>query len=239
MQKILCIGHSHMNAPRGVGSPANDVDFLSCTEELADGGARDRHPGDFIAADVDGDRYARICLFVRASRHIVLGLVNHPDGCFDFYLPDQPQLPLIPLARLYPYGLMKAILKRHMRQDFADLTSLHTRFRRRPLYVIEPPAPSPREHVVRHPAGFAELIARHGPSPDSLRYKFWRLHTQLLREFCGQTGMTLVPVPPQSVDEQGMLRAQYCRDDPSHGNLAYGALVIRQLRALNEAVAGA
>ncbi|MFS2004296.1 hypothetical protein ACEN9F_11795 [Duganella sp. CT11-25] len=237
MQKILCIGHSHMNALRGVGSPDNDLDFLYCMEEQADGSVRYRAPGEF--AEVDGGPYARVCLFIRASRHIVLGLVNHPGGPFDFHLPEQPQLPLVADATLYPYGLLKAILQRHMRQDFADLAVFHAQFRQRPLYVIEPPAPSPRDHVLRHPAGFAQAIAQHGLAPDRLRYKFWRLHTQLLREYCARSGMRFVPVPPQSVDQDGMLRQQFCRDDPTHGNLLYGKLMIQQLHALNETEAGA
>lgn len=236
MKKILCIGHSHMNAVMTFGASHADVDFMSCLE-VVDGVVKDRDVRGF--ADVDAGSYQAVFLFIRGSRHIMLGMVNRPDGPFDFYLPEQPDLPRIPEARLYPHGLLKQILARHMRHDLAEIKALHAIFRQVPVYVVESPAPSPQDHVARHPAGFAEQIAQLGISPASLRYKFWRMHSAVLRDLCDRLGMRWLPAPPESVDEAGMLRLALCRDDPTHGNSAYGKLVLQQLRALAQTPAEA
>lgn len=74
------------------------------------------------------------------------------------------------------------------------------------------------------PEVFGELIARHGVMPLSIRLKYHGLALELLR-------IEVLDPPPASLDAQGALRDALTLGC-THGNEAYGAWVLEQLREL-------
>jgi len=68
-------------------------------------------------------------------------------------------------------------------------------------------------------------------SPAALRYKLWRLHSQIIGEWCREAGALFVPCPPETFDENGFMREPYYGDG-AHANMAYGERLLEQMRRL-------
>ena len=66
-------------------------------------------------------------------------------------------------------------------------------------------------------------------SPRHLRYKIWRLHSDIVALVCAENGIDYLTHPPQAVDDEGFLRPEFSRDG-IHANEAYGALQLRQMQ---------
>jgi hypothetical protein len=56
----------------------------------------------------------------------------------------------------------------------------------------------------------------------------WRLSARLLREAVENLGSRYLPAPVAARDADGFLRLEYAAD-PTHGNEAYGELLIRAI----------
>jgi hypothetical protein len=232
-KKILVIGHSHMNALTPIDGLEETFDFI--TFPIAEGAYQKRDRAELVA--LAATDYASVVFMLGGSRHIALGMLNPPQDPFDFYLPEERHLPFDKQARPLPVDVVTSLLKRHMARDFDDLVELSGIFSGHRRYHVESPPPCPAEHILAHPAGFAELLRERGLAPTAVRYKFWRLHSRLMREFCAAQDIHFVAAPAGTQDADGCLTAPYLRTDPAHANSAYGVQVVRQLRALNGHVA--
>lgn len=231
-EKILVIGHSHMNALAAVDGAAADFDFVSFP--VAEKAYQRRDPDEFktlAAAD-----HAAVVFMLGGSTHVNLGMLNPPEDPFDFYLPQEGHVPFNRQARLLPVDLVMCLLKRHLK-EFCDYQSeLAILFTGHRLFHVESPPPCPAELIMKHPGGFAERLRERGLAPTAHRYKFWRLQSKAMREYCAACDMHYVSVPPDTQDADGCLAAPYLREDPTHANSAYGLLVLEQLRALSTRV---
>jgi hypothetical protein len=69
-------------------------------------------------------------------------------------------------------------------------------------------------------------------APEAVRVALWRLLRDLLAETAAAAGAPFVPVPPEAVTPDGLLRAEYSDPDVTHANSAYGRLVWSQLADL-------
>lgn len=223
MEKILVIGHSHMNALRAVDGIAAHVDFMPFAENGRSYLYRD--PAEF-------EPIARSCTSVvfllGGTRHITLGMVNPPQP-FDFYLPGQTGLPFNGAARLLPVDLVTCLLKRHLKDELDYLGALAAVFATQRRFHVESPPPLPDAYIEQYPAGFADKLRERGVSPFSFRYKFWRLHSQLVQAHCARLGITFLAAPAGTQEEDGCLAQPFRRQDPTHANAAYGKRVIDQL----------
>ena len=167
---------------------------------------------------------------IGGNDHAVFGLLNHPRP-FDFVLAGAPDLPLAAGAEILPARLVRATLRARMGVSVQLLTALRHRVPGA-LIHLEPPPPVPSaDHIRAHPGVFAGKMAEHGIAPASLRYKLWRLHSAILSDLCRDLGVTLLPVPADTQDADGMLAADAWNPDPTHANAWYGARVLRDLAA--------
>jgi hypothetical protein len=66
-------------------------------------------------------------------------------------------------------------------------------------------------------------------APASLRYKCWRLHSELVSAFCAEHDIQMIPAPAQAMDPAGYLRPEHYLD-AMHVNASYGALALAQIR---------
>jgi hypothetical protein len=66
-------------------------------------------------------------------------------------------------------------------------------------------------------------------SPRHVRYKVWRLHSEIVAGVCADNDIGYVGHPPQAVDAEGFLRPEFSRDG-IHANSQYGALQLRQMQ---------
>ncbi len=167
---------------------------------------------------------------IGGNDHTVFGLLNHPRP-FDFTLASEPDLPLSPDAEILPARLVRATLRARMGISVQLLTALRARVPGA-LIHLEPPPPVPSAaHIRAHPGVFAGKMAELGVSPATLRYKLWRLHSAILADLFRDLGVTLLPVPADTQDADGMLLQDGWNPDPTHANAWYGARVLRDLAA--------
>jgi len=223
MKKILVVGHSHVNALKD-SNPEEGFEF--CSLVGANGLAS------FVKKNIPSSEYDALVCSIQGSQYNIFGLVKHPQP-FDFYWPDEPGLPIDEDAELLPLSLVTSIFKRDLRATFHILDTIK-KISRIKTYFLEPPPPVPSEaHIRKHPSSFREKINQHGVSPAVFRYKLWRLQAKLVREHCASLGLDYIPVPKEAQNRQGLLRRPYWNIDPTHGNAAYGALVLNQIRSLH------
>lgn len=229
---LLCIGHSHVacvaRAAESAAVPLNALNFWDMPGAIL----RDEGGSRFSVALVQQleQHSGPVFSMVGGAAHGVLGMLVHPRR-FDFVLPTQPGLPLDPAAELLPAGVVRGVLESLM-ADYLALMSEVRRHSTGPLFHIEPPPPfadNQRMHADMPWGMYPGML--HEISPAYLRYKLWRMHSQILDEWCAGAVATLVACPREAMDENGFMREPYYGDG-AHANTAYGELVLEQMRQL-------
>jgi len=160
--------------------------------------------------------------------HAVLTMLNH-DRRFDVVLPDAPDLPCEPGAELVPAGLLRAEIARRAAPHLAALAAYRAAFAGRMIHVESPPPIPSAAHIEAHPGVFADEIAARGVAPSLLRYKAWRLQSDIYRHACARADIAFMPAPAAMQDPDGMMREEGWNQDPTHGNARYGAAVLAEL----------
>jgi len=69
-------------------------------------------------------------------------------------------------------------------------------------------------------------------TPASIRQKLWTLIQQMMAAVAAQEEVTFVPVPPETLDPDGLLKREYWQDDSTHANRAFGDRVRRVLEPI-------
>jgi hypothetical protein len=225
MKKILVIGHSHLGALKSGKTADNTFEFHSIIEK-----------GINTLSELDTDNYNSIVLTIVGNHHNILGLVNDPEP-FDFFLPQEIDVPLKNDARLLPVNLITKVFERQLKNAFDLTQTLRNIFKNNMMYHVESPPPIPSEqYIIAHPGTtgvFKEKIEQLGVSPVYFRYKLWRLHSQIIRENCQKLNIEFINTPKESQDKTGCLIEKYWHVDPTHANAFYGDLVLNQIRAIH------
>lgn len=184
-------------------------------------------------ADAIHDQIARhdpvLVSMTGGNVHNILGLIGHPRP-FDFRLSREPSPPLSPAAELLVEGLVSATLARMMERDLVRLRALRASIG--PFVHVESPPPVRDDNFIaaaadRHfrDAGIASL----GVSPAGLRFRLWRLASKLFRAEVERLGCRFLAVPEEAKDDGGFLRPDLAAD-ATHGNAAYGNILIEALQ---------
>jgi hypothetical protein len=229
---MLCLGHSHVacvaRAAALADVPLQALNFWSIPGAIV----RDRDTPRFSAQFemLLQAHSGPVFSMIGGAAHGVLGVLVHPRR-FDFVLPAQPELALDAAAEVLPANAVRAVLKLLM-ADYLALMSELRRVCRGRLFHIEPPPPFADDRRMQadipwamYPGMCQEI------SPAPLRYKLWRLHSQIVGDWCDAAGASLVACPAQTVDEAGFLREAFYGDG-AHANAAYGDQVLAQMRQL-------
>ncbi len=104
-------------------------------------------------------------------------------------------------------------------------------FQHKAKTVINPPPPAAdAAHFRQFPGKFADKLGL-GISPDALRIQMYQIQTRSYQAFAHDLGANFVPNPALAIDPRGFLAREYWNTDPTHGNCAYGHLVLDALRA--------
>jgi len=230
---LVCVGHSHVRcvarAAQARGVPLIAIDLWKQRDPIA--GPDDR-PG-WLSATLARCGDGPVFSLIGGAFHHTLGLLVHPRP-FDFVLPSAPELPLddveiVPVdgvdaaltALMEPYLKMMEALAQTAPGGVVHLEPPPVYADEGRLALDSPALPIYQEYQAAH---------RHRVKVSSryLRYKLWRLHSQILMEFCHRHGIEFVPHPPMTADSQGFLEEAYYLE-PMHANDAYGDLVLCQM----------
>lgn len=229
---ILCIGHSHVasvaQAAGVLGIPLRALNFWEMPGAIVPENGVPRlslqveqqlreHPGPVFS-------------MIGGAAHGVLGMLVHPRR-FDFVLPTQPSLPLDPAAEVLPALAVRRVLESVTAEYLALMSQVRRLCAGQMCHIESPPpyADAGRMHADM-PWGMYPGMC-HEISPAAFRYKLWRLHSQIVSEWCRGAGALFLPCPPETMDESGFMREPYYGDG-AHANLAYGELVLEQMRRL-------
>jgi hypothetical protein len=167
---------------------------------------------------------------IGGAAHNVLGMLVHPRR-FDFVLPAQPQLPLDSAAEVLPALAVRRVLE-SLTAEYLALMAEVLRLCGGEMCHIESPPPyanAERMHADVPWGMYPDM--RREISPAALRYKLWRLHSQIVGDWCREAGARFVPCPPETIDENGFMLETYYGDG-AHANVSYGERVLEQMRRL-------
>jgi hypothetical protein len=228
MRKILFVGHSHIVALRdaheraggGTGMAFVWVNRPEFQPEMRGEALNPAIVERITAANAD----LHVSLF-GGNDHSVICVLNDARP-FDFVLPEAPGLFADPQREILPAALLKAELKRRVMPHLRELAAYRALARGRMVHIESPPPISSLEFLESHPGEFKVLLAERGFAPALFRYKVWRLHSALYREACAELGIEFLPVPPEMMDEHGMMVPQAWSRDPTYGNAVYGKHVL-------------
>jgi hypothetical protein len=174
---------------------------------------------------------APVFSFVGGGLPLVFGMIVHPRRPYDFILPAQPELPLAHGTELVPYEAVYVSMQTTLR-PFFDVMDEIRNVSGGPVFHLESPPPCEEENRDADRVGWKAFHSEDDViAPGWVRYKVWRLHSEIFSAHCNAAGITFVPHPPEVTDARGFLRPVF-RGKPGHGNAEYGARVLKQMQAL-------
>jgi hypothetical protein len=157
-------------------------------------------------------------------------LLRHPRP-FDFVLPTEPELPADD-GELIPAEALQTVLQRRMFRALSILSLLKQRADG-PMYHLESPPPIGDDDYIRNnidPYYQKRGVAELGIVSRNLRYKLWRLHSQLVRQACTELQIEFIPCPAEAM--QGGFLREDLRANATHANEIYGGMLLAQIGAL-------
>ncbi|MET0582161.1 MAG: hypothetical protein ABWZ08_09340 [Pseudoxanthomonas sp.] len=173
-------------------------------------------------------RGARIVSCAGGNRHNVIGLMRSPVP-FDFVLPENPGLPVVPDYKLVPSALMEDFLRRDVASEKVMLAAIKAVAPG--LVHIESPPPVADDVFITENADEyfrSRDILRVGVTPAWIRFKLWRVYSKVIRGYCDELGIGFVPTPKTVTDENGFL-LPIARIDATHGNQWYAEKIVDHL----------
>lgn len=174
-----------------------------------------RYPADIVFCCLGGTEYNLLSLI-------------EADEPTDFMV--DPGDTVMPGRKVIPNAVVRAALAFRMRSAHGRLQAVRAAYKS-PLVCVAPPPPF---FELGDPAGlpsaFAPFLSR-GITPAQIRQKWYRTQMDLLAVQCAADGLRLMPAPSAVQDAQGFLLRDFWTNDPTHGNAAYGAALIEQIKA--------
>ncbi|MBV9784692.1 MAG: hypothetical protein JO264_12840 [Acidisphaera sp.] len=221
----VLIGHSHsiliFAAARQAGFRLRGTPFAEGPQPPFDADITAFHPE--VARLLN---CATVFSAVGRSVHDILSLVQHPRS-FDFMVPWRPELRADPSAQFIPFQVIRDLLKHHMEQDFKILALADSLAGGRLIHIISQPPLEDNELLATMPPWPMREGETFSPAP--LRLKFYLVYSSLLEEWCTRRGIAVIHPPSQALTQGGFLRTSYY-SNATHGNVAYGQLVLSQMQ---------
>ncbi|HVY84457.1 MAG TPA: hypothetical protein VG943_04955 [Caulobacterales bacterium] len=153
---------------------------------------------------------------------------------FDFMMADEPDAPLDTSCQVLPEALIDewfALFGAGLREVMAWVMAGEPQH----VFVLGTPAPKRdeahlRQAIAREPSLMQKAEAM-GMSAEAVRFtpaylrrKLWKKLQQAYADTAQACGAGFIPVPPTSLDADGLLLAQLQAPDATHANLKYGAM---------------
>lgn len=168
-----------------------------------------------------------VVLSVAGNEHNVLSILQ-TFPTFDFILGERPDIPLERTAEVFPEAMVRETLRDWLDDAFRLLAAFRAASSA-PMAQIEAPPPLPRDRVLACPGELlSDATSSDKLSPESFRYKVWRVQAALYRETCRKCGIIYVPVFPDMIDDAGMLAAPFHGNDATHANAAFGHRMMKE-----------
>jgi hypothetical protein len=152
------------------------------------------------------------------SRFEALAMYRHPRA-FDFVSPLEPDAPFEQGAEQISYDAMRGTVADMIAHNLSLIDALAKMSEGVVLQVASPPVWGDERKVSDWDPGFIQPTDQFGSR--YLRRKIYRVHSDIVREYCAARGIEVIDPPAETMDGEGFLKREFC-SDLVHGNLAYG-----------------
>ena len=222
MYDALFVGHSNVVAiARNIDSEKySGLSMLTLNLRVEEDKVRFEKAQD---GDMKDALKARACFsMVGGNAHHLFGLIENPVP-FDICLDSPPQDGRVMLH----YAFVQEIFESWFQALF-DILERIARTWDNVSHICSPPPIGDEFHLRKYPGVFCDRLHL-GITPKAIRRKVYDIQCDIFRRKCAAIGVKFMEVPVQAVDHEGFLRPEYYNLDATHGNRAYGQLVLNQI----------
>ena len=240
LPKFLIFGHSHLEALLDAYSRVepNDLGFELVPYQFL-------HPDRSHIVNIDGKwQYHPECLcelqdlinataptilvsMLQGEQAILAGLVK-PERPFEFYLPDESEA-YGDSIEVMPFDMIFECCKEQYSVFSPFLAKLQSSISS-PVFALSFPPPIDDPDFIL--ANLHYSLEREQLASASWRYRIWKVHALVLQSIYEESGIPLIPPPPDSFDDNGYLRREFWQD-AVHANVQYGHSLLQQLKNLS------
>ena len=147
-----------------------------------------------------------VFVFMYGEEYVSMSMKEYPVA-HDFYLPLHPELPISPQRQILPLNVVKRQVAFYLVNATANFKAIRVCLPGMRIVNVICPPPS---------------VA------DPLKFKYYLLYVNMLKEVTSQLGIENLMPPRETVNQDGLLRSEYVAD-LVHGNTLYGVKVIEQI----------
>lgn len=218
---VLILGESHCTAiSRAIPDDLRDK-FIAIDVRK---GADSSKINDGLFA---GIRPERLVLTFGGTEHNIIGLIE-ADPSFDFVWPpfDDPDAG----RSLIPASALEELIRYRLESSLQRALHVRSRFDC-PAFALAPPPPFRAvDEKTKLPSAFSELLDA-GITPAAVRRKLYAVQCHVMRNAYACHDIPFIAAPTVASDVDGYLLRKLWNRDPTHGNPAYGQLVLNHLEA--------
>ena len=161
-----------------------------------------------------------IILLLGGSFYHMLGLMKS-DPPFDFVHPQYPTLDLDDDAQIIPYTAMRETLVRDINEQEKILKSISNHFSCNIFHLGFPPTVLDEDLMMSNiEPFFLEKYEQPKLAHFNLRFKLWRLYSDMYTQACSKYNIPFLQVPERMV-ESGMFLKEEAFGDSMHANQLY------------------
>ena len=244
MPKILILGMSHVEAIAAALTPAEaaqvhhvnlrNVEAPFDRKDTRFRGVEGTWPGpDLVLLTVAGNFHNIFCLMEDSAK---FRLGDPVSGSVPAATPDRP---------FVPRDLLRAHFDQRLEIAWTMQRAIHAHYpsaRFAHLSAPPPVATLPALTEADRAEGGRKVMFHYLPfdaAPAPLRLRIWGVQQDLCRGQAALLGADFIEPPAAALDAQGHLGPLHWTGDPTHGNVAYGRLVLDQIAALADRLSAA
>ncbi|OCJ07722.1 hypothetical protein A6U86_28775 [Rhizobium sp. AC27/96] len=203
------------------------VDFLFSID--AGGGHYVLNPEIAVMVDqkVPKDREKIYISMFGGNAHNALTLMEHPRP-FDFVLPEIPDLPLDGTAEFVTAAYINKFIAKLAQSYILNMQTLKNSTNGSVFHFESPPPIESNEFILRNLEQWFQNVRDPKISAPYLRYKLWRVHSKIIRDYCSAAGIHFLPTPKSATNQNGFLLEEHGRDS-THAGPSFGGLILKEL----------
>lgn len=177
----------------------------------------------------------QVFLYMLGTYHNIIGLLRHEPE-FDFLFEGGDRISH-ENAVVIPRRIVASLFEAHLAKAFGVLKL--KRASSGAVFMLGTPPPKRSNAFIMK--SFEAMVKKeyHGKNAvevginrPELRLKLWKIEQETVKAWATDLGITYLPTPAASQDDEGYLRESLYGDDATHGNTDYGKLWLEKIRSL-------
>lgn len=169
-----------------------------------------------------------LAISLLGTTHNIIGLVKHNQPYWLFE-PGSTKDEINPADEIIPRNAIWDMFERRTGTS-KRIEILKKCSSVRVFHIMPPPPKEDNEFISSKTSRYRDNnVADTGIAPPELRLRLWKIELQVLDKICKEWGITLLPPPIETLDDNGFLKQEFYAEDATHANSEYGALILKQL----------